>query len=89
MKILFHKGLTRNLKIKNIPVLVLLNILRLSRGRDTKLRANASNEMLLKAAKCQGYKNYLFSVIKVKPTGWREVKISQSAQARSLLELTK
>ena len=64
----FYKGLTRNLEIRNTPVWVLPNIWRLGGVRDTKFGTNVSNEMLLKAAKCQGYSFYRFWVIKGKPT---------------------
>ena len=37
--------------------------------RDTNFGTNVSNEILLNAAKCQGYSFYQFLVIKRKPTG--------------------
>ena len=52
----FYNGLTRNPKIGNAPVWVLPNIWRLGRVMDTKFCTNVSNEMLLNAVKCQGYK---------------------------------
>ena len=58
--ILFYKGLTRNLEIKNTLVCVLPNIWRLGQVRDTKFGTNVSTEMLLNAAKCQGYSFYHF-----------------------------
>ena len=69
MTIFCYKGLTRNPEIGNTPVWVLPNIWRLEGVRDTKFGTNVSNEMLLNAAKCQGYSFYHFWVIKVKPTG--------------------
>ena len=69
MKIFFCKGLTRNLEIGNTPVWVLPNIWRLGQVKHTKFGMNVSNEMLLIAAKCQGYSFYHFWVIKRKPTG--------------------
>ena len=45
------------------------NIWRLGGVRDTKFGTNISNEMLLHAAKCQGYSFNRFRVIKGKPTG--------------------
>ena len=69
MTISFYKGLTRNPEIINTPVWVFLNIWRLGRVRNTKLRTNISNKMFLNAAKCQGYSIYCFWVIKGKPTG--------------------
>ena len=71
MTIFFYKGLTRNPEIRNTPVWVLPNIWRLRRVMDTKFGNDVSNEMLLNAAKCQGYSFYRFWVIKRKPTGWR------------------
>ena len=65
MTILFDKGLTRNPEIGNTPVWVLPNIWKLGKIRDSKL--NVSNEMLLNAAKCQGYSFYRFWVIEGKP----------------------
>ena len=68
MTISFYKGLTRNPEIGNTPVWVSPIIWRLGRVRNTKLGTNASNKMLLNAAKCQGYGFYRFWVIKGKPT---------------------
>ena len=65
----FYKGLTRNSEIRNTPVWVWPNIWRLGPVRDTKFCKNVSNEMLLNAAKCQGYSFYGFWVIKGKPKG--------------------
>ena len=67
----FFKGLTRNPEIGNTPVWFLSNIWRLDQGRDTKLGANVFNEILLNAAKFQGYSLYRFWVIKGKPAGGR------------------
>ena len=69
MAIFFYKGLTRNSEIRNTPVWVWPNIWRLGPVRDTKFCKNVSNEMLLNAAKCQGYSFYGFWVIKGKPKG--------------------
>ena len=69
MTLFFYKGLTRNPEIGNTPVLVLPNIWRRGRVRDTKFGMNVSNKMLLNAAECQGYSLYRFKVIKGKPTG--------------------
>ena len=60
--------LTRNPKIGYNPVWVLPNVWGQGRIRDTKLGANASNEMLSNVAKCQGHSFYRFWVIKGKPT---------------------
>ena len=57
MTIFFYKRLTRNPEIVNTPVSVLPNISRLGQVMNTK---NASNRMLLNAAKCQGYSFYSF-----------------------------
>ena len=65
----FYKGLTRNPKIGNISSRVLPNILRLGRVRDTKFGMKVSNEMLLNAAKCQGYSFYRFWGTKGKTNG--------------------
>ena len=64
--------MTRNPEIGNTPVWVLPNIWGLRQVRDTKFGTNVSNEMLLNAAKCQGYSFYRFWVIKGKPTGCGE-----------------
>ena len=68
MTIFFFKGLTRNLKIGNIPVWVLPNIWRLSWVRDTNIGTDVSNEMLLNATKCQSCSFYCLWVIKRKST---------------------
>ena len=65
--IFFYKRLTRNPEIGNTPILVLPNIWRLGRVRDTKFGTNVSIEMLLNIAKCQGYSFYHFWVIKRYP----------------------
>ena len=56
-------------EIGNTTVRVLPNIWRLRRVRDTKFNPSFFDEMLLNAAKCQGYSFYRFWVIKGKPTG--------------------
>ena len=66
---LIYKGLTRNPEIGNTPVWFLPNIWRLVQVRDTKYVTNVSNELLLNAAKCQGYSFYLFWVIKGNQAG--------------------
>ena len=55
MTIYFYKGLTRNPEIRNTPVRILPNIWRLGQVRHTKFVADVPNEMLLHAAKYQGY----------------------------------
>ena len=60
MAIFLYKELTRNLEIGNTRVYFLPNIWRLVRVRDTKYVTNISDEMLLNAAKCQGYSLYGF-----------------------------
>ena len=75
VKIFFYKGLTWNPEIGNTPIWALFNMWRLGQVRDTKLGTNVSNEMLLNAAKCQGYSIYYFWVIKGEPTGGRGVKL--------------
>ena len=77
--IFFYKGFTRNPEIGNTPAWVLLNIQRLGQVRDTKFGTYVSSEILLKAAKCQGYSFYRFCVIKGKPTGG---KITPATQIR-------
>ena len=69
MTIYFHKGLTRNLEIRNTPVWVLSDTSRLGQVRDTKFGMDVPNEMLLNAAKFHGYSFYYFWVIKRKTTG--------------------
>ena len=68
MTIFFYKGLTRNLKIGNIPVWGLPNIWRLGRVMDSKFGTNVSNRLLLNAVKLKCYSFYCFWVIKGKPT---------------------
>ena len=65
----FYKGLTRNLEIGKKAVLVLSNIWRQGKVRDTKFGTNVSNKMLLNAAKGQGFSFYRFWVINGKLTG--------------------
>ena len=65
MTLSFYKRLTRNPEIGNIPVWVLPNIWNLKQARNTKLGTNVSINMLLKAAKYQGYSFNRFWVIKV------------------------
>ena len=67
MTILFYKWLTRNPKIRNTTVWVLLITWRLEQFRDNKLDTNIFYKLLLNAAKCLGY-FYCYVVIKVKPT---------------------
>ena len=69
MRIFFYKRLTRNTEIGNTTVWVLPNIWRLGWVRNTKFGTKVSNEMLLNAAKRQGYSFYRFGVIKGKPIG--------------------
>ena len=69
MTIFFCKRLTRNPEIGNTSVWVLPNIWRLGRVMVTKFGTNASNRILLNAAKFQGCSFYRFWVIKGKPTG--------------------
>ena len=56
----FYTGLTRNPENGNNPVIVLPNIWRLGRVRNTRFGTNISNKMLLNASKCQGYSFYRF-----------------------------
>ena len=67
MTIFFYKGLTRNLKIGNIPTWFLPNIWRPGWVRDIKLTTYVSNEMLLSTVKYQGYSFYCFWVGKIPP----------------------
>ena len=60
MRIFFCKRLTRNLGVENTPVCVLLNIWRLGQARNTNFGMYVSNEMILNAAKWQGYSLYRF-----------------------------
>ena len=53
MTIYFYKGLTQNPEIGNTPVLVLPNIWRMRRVRDTKFGTDVPNEILLNVAKSQ------------------------------------
>ena len=73
----FYKGLTRNQEIENTSVCVLPYIWRLEGVRDAKFGSNVSNEILLNAAKYQGYSFYRFWVINGKATG-RQVKLPPS-----------
>ena len=69
MTIYINKGLTRNLETRDSPIWVLPNIFRLRWVRDTKFGTDVPNEMLLHAAKCQGYSFFHFWVINGKSTG--------------------
>ena len=69
MTVFFCKGLSRNPEIGIPPSEFLPNIWRLGRPRDTKFDMDVFYEMLLNAAKYQGYSFYRFRVIKGKPTG--------------------
>ena len=60
MTIFFYKGLIRNPEIRNTPVQGLTNIWGLEQVRVTKFCTDVSNEMLLKAAKCEEYILYRF-----------------------------
>ena len=62
-----YEGLTRNSEIGNPPDSVFPNMWRLRKVRNAKFGMNVSNEMLLNAAKFQGYSCYYFWVIKEKP----------------------
>ena len=64
MIIFFYKGLARNPEFGNVP-----SEFCLISGDWDKFGADVSNEMLLYAAKGQGYSFYRFWVIKGKPTG--------------------
>ena len=44
---------------------------------DIKFGTNVSYEMLLNAAKCQGYSFYRFGVIKGKPTGRGKINLKR------------
>ena len=68
MTIFFYKGLITNPEIGNSPFWVLLNIWRLEQVKDTKFGTNVSNEILMNAAKSQGYSLRRFRVIKGKST---------------------
>ena len=70
--IFFYKRLTRNPEIGNTPVWVLPDIWRLGQVTDTKFGTNVLTEILLNAAKYQGYSFYRFWVIKEKPTRGQE-----------------
>ena len=69
MTILVYKGLIKNPEIGNVPVWVLPNIWTLGQVEDTKFSTNVCNEKLLNATKFQGYKFYLFWIIKGKARG--------------------
>ena len=69
MTILILWGINKKSKSQVAPVLVLLNIWRLGRVRDTKFGTNVSNKMLLNAAKRQGYSLYYFWVSKENQEG--------------------
>ena len=62
MTIYFCRRLTRNPEIGNIRVWVLPNIWRFGQVKDTKFGKDVSYEILLNAAKCQGYSFYRFWV---------------------------
>ena len=66
MTIFLYKGLIRNQEIGNILTWVSPNIWSLGRVRDATFGKNISHEILMNAAKCQGYSLYRFWVIKGK-----------------------
>ena len=74
MTISIYKGLTRNPEIGNTTVWVFPNFWRLKQVRDTKSNTNVANEMLVDAAKCQGYSFYCFWVMRKTKRG--ELKIT-------------
>ena len=69
MAIFIYKALIRNPEIENTSIWGLPNIWRLGLVRDTKFGTNVSNEMLLNAAKQQGYSFYRFWVSNGKAGG--------------------
>ena len=73
---------TRNPEIENSLVWVLPNISRLGWVRDAKFDANVSHEMLLNAAKCQGYSFYRSWFIKGKPTSVVKLLLPPPPQTR-------
>ena len=82
MTIFFYKGLTRNLKIRDIPVWVLPNIWRLEHVMDTKFGTNVSNRMLLNAAKyhCSSlYRFHLELIFRVPPSESRQTHSNNSS----------
>ena len=66
MTMFFYKGLIWNPEIRNTSVWVFPNVWRLGTLGIPNQRTNISNEMLPKAAKCQGYSFYGFWIIKRK-----------------------
>ena len=56
----FYKGLIRNPETENTPCLSFAQYLETEARKYTKFSTNVSNEMLLNAAKCQGYSLYHF-----------------------------
>ena len=64
----FCQELIGNPEIGNTPVLVLPNIWKQGRVKNTKFGSKVSNKILLNAALCQSYSFYRFWVIKGKPT---------------------
>ena len=59
----FYKELTRNPKIENTPIWVLLNVWKLGQIRDTKFGTKFSNKISLNTVKYQGYSFYRFWII--------------------------
>ena len=55
-----YKKSTKNVEIRNAPVLILPNIWRLKRFKGSKVGANVFNEQLLNAGKFEGYSFYHF-----------------------------
>ena len=78
----FYKGLTGNPEIRNTPVWVLPNLLRLGQVGDIKFGTNISNKMLLNAAEYQGHSFYRFWVFKGKSTVRGRGKIIPLTQIR-------
>ena len=63
MIIFVCEGLTRNREIRNTPVWILPDIWRLEAVRDTTFDKDVSNEILLNAAKCNGYSLYYIWIL--------------------------
>ena len=63
MIIFVCEGLTRNREIRKTPVWILPNIWRLEAVRDTTFGKDVSNDILLNAAKCNGYSLYYIWIL--------------------------
>ena len=77
MTIFFYKGLSRNPKIGNTLLWVLLNIFRLGQVKHTKFGTNISNKILLNTS----ISLFVFAYSKITLVSWKTGKEKESVQS--------